>query len=147
LRSLNRCYTAAASFDESAGGRMHRLAKSIMGLFLAAAVVCGLASGAAAVEYKIPDDCLGDWNHCDRLWIDNFGRFGRHAFRYVPLPPLRGGIDCQAGRQILEGQGFDRVRSIECRPPRYTYVARWEGHSFTIRLSAQSGRILNIALD
>ncbi|HEY7765019.1 MAG TPA: hypothetical protein VIB38_08510 [Aestuariivirgaceae bacterium] len=126
---------------------MHRLARLMMGVFLAAAAVLGLAKFASAVEYKIPDDCLGDWKHCDRLWIDNFGRFGRHAFRYIPLPPVRGGIDCRAGREILEGQGFDDVRSIECRPPRYTYVARWEGHSLIVRLSAQSGRILNIAID
>jgi hypothetical protein len=124
---------------------MHRLGKPIMGVFLAAATCLGLAGPASSVEYKIPDDCLGDWDHCDRYWIGNFGRFGGDAFIYLPLPPLRGGIGCQAGRDILESQGFDNVRSIECRPPGYTYLARWQGHSLTIRLSARSGRIVSIA--
>jgi hypothetical protein len=101
--------------------------------------------GASAAQYKIPDDCLGDWHYCDRLWIDNFDRFGGRAFYYLPLPRLHGVIACAEGKDILARQGFHNIRSIECRAPAYTYVARWEGHGFRIRVSAHSGRILNIA--
>jgi hypothetical protein len=100
-------------------------------------------SGAA--QYKIPDDCLGDWDYCDSLWIGGFDRFGDKAFMYLPLPRLHDVLACAEGRDILVRQGFEKVRSIECRAPAYTYSARWEGHGFKIRLSARSGRILNIS--
>jgi hypothetical protein len=100
---------------------------------------------AAAAQYKIPDDCLGDWDYCDSLWLGGFDRFAGKAFVYRPLPRLHESIGCAEGRDILAQQGFDKVRSIECRAPAYTYSARWEGHGFRIRLSARSGRILNIS--
>ena len=100
---------------------------------------------SAATQYKVPDDCLGDWNYCSSLWIGNFGRFAGSAFLYRPLPRLHDVIGCAEGRDILTRQGFSSVRSVECRAPTYTYVARWEGHGFNIRLSARSGHILNIS--
>lgn len=111
-----------------------------------AAFVLSLSMGSTvSAAYKIPDDCLGDWNYCDSLWIDGFGRFAGPAFQYLPLPPLHGVIGCAQGRDILMRQGFSNVRSIECRAPSYTYAARWEGHGFDVRLSARSGRILKIS--
>ena len=104
----------------------------------------GMGSAASAA-YKIPDDCLGDWNYCERLWIEGFGRFAGPAFHYLPLPRLHDVINCAEGRDILMRQGFSNVRSIECRAPAYTYAARWEGHGFDVRLSARSGRILRIS--
>jgi hypothetical protein len=100
---------------------------------------------AAAAQYKIPDDCLGDWDYCDSLWLGGFDRFAGQAFIYRPLPRLHGVIGCSEGRDILARQGFERVRSIECRAPAYIYLVRWEGQGFRIRLSARSGRILSIS--
>jgi|SRR5688500_7688362 hypothetical protein len=112
----------------------------------ASVVLLGFAGEeTSAAQYKIPDDCLGDWDYCDRLWIDDFDRFGGSAFYYLPLPRLHDVIGCAEGRDILARQGFENVRGIICRAPTYTYVARWEGHRFRIRLSARSGRILNIS--
>ena len=113
-------------------------------LIAAFMLLLNIGSGASAT-YKIPDDCLGDWNYCKHLWIDGFGRFAGPAFHYLPLPRLHGVIGCAEGMDILTQQGFSSVRSIECRAPDYTYAARWEGHGFSIRLNARSGQILNIS--
>ena len=113
-------------------------------LITAVLLLLSLDRGASASQYKIPDDCLGDWKYCNSLWIGSFGRFAGPAFLYRPLPRLHGVIGCAEGKDILARQGFSNVRSIECRAPAYTYAARWEGHGFSVRLSARSGRILNI---
>jgi hypothetical protein len=118
-----------------------RICTIVIAAFMLLLGICSAASAA----YKIPDDCLGDWNYCERLWIGGFGRFAGPAFLYLPLPRLHDRIGCAEGRDILMRQGFSNVRSIECRAPAYTYAARWEGHGFNVRLSAHSGRILNIS--
>jgi len=118
-----------------------RICTIVIAAFMLLLGVCSAASAA----YKIPDDCLGDWNYCERLWIGGFGRFAGPAFLYLPLPRLHDRIGCAEGRDILARQGFSNVRGIECRAPNYTYAAHWEGHVFNIRLNARSGRILNIS--
>jgi hypothetical protein len=137
-----------------------RVLPRLSSLLVAAVLSLGMA-GAATGGYKIPDDCLGDWEYCDSLWLGNFDRFGRRAFRTHPfhddeewdttsspsaghLGTRKSRLGCRKGRDVVMSRGFRQVRSVDCRGPAYTYVARLGEGRFRIRVSSRSGRILAI---
>jgi hypothetical protein len=93
-------------------------------------------------DYKIHDDCLGDWEYCERFWMGNLDRFGRKAFR-IPFAH-RTPIDCETGRQLILSSGFKRVQSLDCGGTAYSYLARRNGSSYKIWLNSRSGRFLAI---
>jgi hypothetical protein len=94
-------------------------------------------------DYKIHDDCLGNWAYCELFWMGNLDRFGRRAFKTIPYGN-RDHIDCEEGRLLVLSSGFDRVRSLECEGAAYTYLARRNGSSYRIWLNSRSGRFLAI---
>jgi len=128
------------------------LKKSILCAFV---LIIG-APTADAAQYKIHDDCLGDWDYCESLWIGEFERFGKDVFdtlpfdeaaellRYSRAPAGARRYYCNRGRALLSGRGFDRLRPVDCDGPTFTYLGRRDGVSFRIRLNPRTGRILGL---
>jgi hypothetical protein len=137
---------------------MNTMLKFALVLSTAAFMAIPFAGGVRA-DYRIPDDCLGDWDYCGSLWMD-FDRSGRKAFVTLPFEEADDSIvdstghrqarksrfGCQEGREVLASRGFEHVRTVDCRGHTYTYLGRWDGSNFRIRLSSRSGRILDIDL-
>ena len=53
-------------------------------------------------------------------------------------------VSCGEGRAIVRARGFNRVRTIECRGPTFTYLGRRSGDAFRVILSSRTGRIIDV---
>jgi hypothetical protein len=120
-------------------------------VFFAVPLMTIAVIGSAIAAYKIPDDCLGDWDYCNSLWIRHFDKFGLEFLDTLRFEEDNGAIDsrdansrCQQGRDIIATRGFQHVRIVECRGRTYTYLGRRYGDTFRIFVSSRSGRITNI---
>jgi hypothetical protein len=120
-------------------------------VFITVPLMTVALTGSANAGYKIPDDCLGDWDYCSSLWIRHFDRFSPEFFDTYPFEEDNGAIDgrlensrCQEGREIIAARGFRDVRIVECRGRTYTYLGRRHGDTFRIFVSSRSGRITNV---
>jgi hypothetical protein len=143
----------------NAGTAMMITIQRLAVVFLTAALMTAHSVGDLRADYKIPDDCLGDWDYCNSLWVRNLDRFGRHAFDTLPFeedtgflgapaPSLtrksKSRLGCEEGRDVVIARGFARVRSVDCRGRTFTYHGHRNGSMFKIRLSSRTGRILDI---
>ncbi len=53
------------------------------------------------------------------------------------------GISCDDGRDIVDQEGFNRVRVVECNGQIFTYVGLRHGNMFQVKLDSITGRILS----
>jgi hypothetical protein len=125
-------------------------------VLLTVALVTAAAAAEAVAQYKIHDDCLGDWDYCDSFWIRGHDRFGEGAFETLPFIDddeefLSRGmlerarrLDCRKGHEILSRRGFERLRPVDCHGRTFTYFGTRDGASFKIQLNPSSGRILRL---
>jgi hypothetical protein len=122
-------------------------------VFLIVPLVIAALPGSASAGYKIPDDCLGDWEYCKSLWIRHFDRFGPEVFNTPFFEEHSGAIggregisrfSCREGREIIAARGFQHVSILKCGGRTYTYLARRNGETFRIFVSPRSGRISNM---
>jgi hypothetical protein len=122
-------------------------------LFLTVPLMIVALIGSANAGYKIPDDCLGDWEYCNSLWIRHFDRFGPEVFDMPAFEEHNGAIgsregnsrfSCREGGKIIAARGFQNVSIVECWGRTYTYLAHRYGETFRILVSSRSGRISNM---
>jgi hypothetical protein len=55
-----------------------------------------------------------------------------------------GRISCGEGREIVDDNGFNRVRTIECSGGTYTYAARRHGDAYRVSLNSRTGEIVRV---
>ena len=86
---------------------------------------------------------------------DDSGDYGDNGYDrgdYYRRPPPQPGygyghrrwIGCWRGAQMVDNQGFYRVRSLDCEAPVYTYRAFRNDRPFIVRLSARTGAIISV---
>jgi hypothetical protein len=131
-----------------------KLKRTLILLTVALATAAAAAEGLA--QYKIHDDCLGDWDYCDSFWISRLDRFGEGAFETLSFDDdheefiSQGMLEharrlhCRKGHEILSRRGFDRLRPVDCHGRTFTYLGWRDGASFKIQLNPSSGRILRL---
>ena len=68
-----------------------------------------------------------------------YGRPGHH-----PRPrPMRYGVSCGEGRNLVREAGFRRVTAYDCSAPTYGYKAWRHGDLFKVKVS-YNGRIISV---
>jgi hypothetical protein len=125
-------------------------------LLLTLGLTMSASSAAAMAQYKIHDDCLGDWAYCESFWLGGHDIFGEDAFVTLPLdgyaedyfsPGMREEArrrHCRKGQKLLSRRGFDRLQPVDCTGRIFTYWGSRDGAFFEIQLNPGSGRIIRI---
>jgi hypothetical protein len=54
------------------------------------------------------------------------------------------GISCGEGRDKVDWSGFNRVRTVECSGPSYTYRALRHGKGYVVKVSRRHGDIISV---
>jgi len=96
----------------------------------------------------------GDWKYDSKRHHRNRNKDARFRYYYggywyaepywtLPLYGV-GRVSCGEGRAIVDDNGFNRVRTIECSGGTYTYAARRQGDSYRVSLNARTGEIVRV---
>jgi hypothetical protein len=96
----------------------------------------------------------GDWKYDSNRHQRHRNKDSRFRYYYggywYPEPywtlPLYGlsRVSCGEGRAIVDDNGFNRVRTIECSGGTYTYAARRQGDSYRVSLNSRTGEIVRV---
>ncbi len=71
-------------------------------------------------------------------WYD-YGRYGQFNHRPMNRP---GWVSCGEARRLVDRSGYDRVRTVECGAPTYTFRAlNPRGKPVTVYVSARTGAV------
>jgi hypothetical protein len=96
----------------------------------------------------------GDWRYDPNRHHRSRNKDARFRFYYggywyaepywtLPLYGLSR-VSCGEGRAIVDDNGFNRVRTIECSGGTYTYAARRQGDSYRVSLNSRTGEIVRV---
>jgi len=96
----------------------------------------------------------GDWKYDSNRHHRNRHKDSRFRYYYggywydepywtLPLYGLSR-VSCGEGRAIVDDNGFNRVRTIECSGGTYTYAARRQGDSYRVSLNSRTGEIVRV---
>jgi hypothetical protein len=85
-------------------------------------------------------------NHRDNTYRFSYGGFWYDQPYWLEegySPDDDYGISCGDGRDIVDQEGFNRVRVVECNGRTFTYVGLRHGDMFQVKLDSITGRILS----
>jgi hypothetical protein len=118
-------------------------AKSLLAAAAVGLSVFAVASPAAKADVTV-DISLGGFFPGPGFHGGHHGHHGHHGWHGGhPRPSF--GISCMAGRQEVRENGFNRVRTIECAGPSYTYAAWRHGDRYQVKVSRRSGEIIAVS--
>jgi hypothetical protein len=73
---------------------------------------------------------LGGFYYAQPYWTGE--SYGAQTYR----------ISCGEGRNIVDDNGYNRVRTIECGGGTFTYMGRRDGDTFQVFVNSRTGRIV-----
>lgn len=76
---------------------------------------------------------FGGFYYAQPYWAgESYGSYGAQSYR----------VSCGEGRSIVDNNGYNRVRTIECGGGTFTYQGRRNGDTFKVFLNSRTGRIV-----
>jgi len=73
---------------------------------------------------------FGGYYYPQPYWMGDY--YGAQSYR----------VSCGEGRNIVDDNGYSRVRTIECGGGTFTYLGRRNGDTFKVFLNSRTGRIV-----
>lgn len=73
---------------------------------------------------------LGGYYYAQPYWAGEY--YGVQSYR----------VSCGEGRNIVDDNGYNRVRTIECGGGTFTYLGRRNGDTYKVFLNSRTGRIV-----